>query len=223
MDSNETGKFVEKNILNFHIIGKGWNDIIREMLVEIANSGWNLNKEIFGKEKHASLQCTWHSDGTENEIFRNIIMKYEKLSKVTCQYCGDKSKRRFYQHWEYTLCKNCYLEKATKEIYLKKRSNLEECKICGYFAFSEDICKFCGNYDYNTTDKFMSPKEDFESELEYVKHYQMDVFLDMDDEIEFSKRTKGYSKSESHKILYTIEELDEHRKLIDEWEKLDEH
>jgi hypothetical protein len=217
MENNEIENFVEHNIKNFQITGKGWNKIIREMLIEFAKSGWNLDNQIFGKEKYASLQCSSFSNDSEIEIFRSIRLKFEKLSEVICQECGDKSKHRFFKGWEYTLCKNCYLEKATKEIYLKEKSNLEECKFCGYFAFSEDQCKFCGNYDYNTTN-FMNPKEDFETELEYIKYCQIEVYVDKDDEIEFSKRTKGYLKSETYKILFSDEELNEYIEMIKTWD-----
>jgi hypothetical protein len=188
------------------------------MLIEFAKSGWNLDNQIsggFGKD--ASLHCSCLTNGTEDEIFRNIRIKYENLSSVTCQFCSAKSKRREHFGWEYTLCKNCFLEKVTNEIYLKKRSDLNECKFCGYFAFSEDQCKFCGNYDYNTTN-FMNPKEDFETELEYIKYCQMEVYVDKDDEIEFSKRTKGYSKSETYKILFSDEELNEYIEMIKTWD-----
>jgi hypothetical protein len=220
MENNEIENFVENNIKNFQTNGKGWNKIIREMLFEFAKSGWNLDKEIFGKEKWGYLQCSYFFVGIENEKFRDIRMKYYKLSTTTCQYCGEKGKRRSILSWEYTLCKNCYLEEATNEIYLKKRSNLEECKFCGYFAFSEDNCKFCGNYDFNTTN-FTIAKEDFENELEYIKYCEMEVYLDNDDEIELSKRTKGYSKSEEYKILFSDEELKEYIEMIKSWDEID--
>jgi len=220
MENNEIENFVENNIKNFQTNGKGWNKIIREMLIEFAKSGWNLDNQIFGKEKYACLQCSSFSNDSEIEIFRSIRLKFKKLSGVTCQECGDKSKQRIFKGWEYTLCKNCYLEKATNEIYLKQRSNLEECKFCGYFAFSEDKCKFCGNYDFKTTN-FTISKEDFANELEYIKYCQMEVYVDNDDEIELSKRTKGYSKSEKYKILFSDEELKEYIEMIKSWDEID--
>lgn len=220
MESDKIENFVEKNILNFRYEGKGWNSIIRKMLTEFALSKWNLNQEIFGKEKNGSLHCSTFSNSLENEVFRNIKTKYEKLSKTTCQYCGEKGKLRM--NWEYTLCRNCYLEKAKSEIFLKKRSNLEQCKICGYFAFSEDSCKFCGCFDYNTSNIIMSPKKEFESEYAYIKQCQMEIFIDENDEIAFNELTKGYTKSETHKILYTDEELAEYRRLVENWKKFDD-
>lgn len=221
MYSKDIEKFIEKNLSNFQLNGKGWNDLIRKMLFEFCIAGWDINKEVHGKEKFGGLRCyiILEDKDLEKKI-QEIVKYYMCLSGETCEKCGGSGKERLENEWISTLCKKCFLEKANN-IYLKKRSNLDECKICGYFALTEDICKFCGKSDYNTTSKIYNPKEYYESEIEYIKECQIEILLDEDDEIEFSKRTKGYSKSESLQILFTFEELKEYRKLNEEWKKLD--
>jgi hypothetical protein len=213
MHSKDIDNFVQKNLSNFRLNGKGWHDLIKKMLFEFCIVGWNINNDVHGKEKFGILRCYISLDDKDLESkIKSIVQTYTYLSSKTCEKCGANGKERNKDGWTSTLCKNCYLDE-TNNVFLKKKSNLEECRICGHFALEEDRCKFCGNVDYNTKDELFSPKEYFESEIEYMKERQIEIFLDEDDEIEFSKRTKGYSKSESHQILFTFEELNTYREL----------
>ncbi|MEZ0006169.1 hypothetical protein ABH942_001532 [Flavobacterium sp. 28YEA47A] len=212
MYSRDIDYFVQRNLLNFKLNGKGWHDLIKKMLFEFCIAGWDINNDVSGKEKYGTLRCYIVLDNKDLEQkIKTIVQAYAHLSGKTCEKCGANGKERNTNGWTSILCKNCYLEE-TKSISLKKENNLEECKICGYFSLEEGKCKFCGNVDYNTNDTIYSPKKYFKSEIEYIKECQIEIFLDKEDEIEVSKRTKGYSKSQSHQILFTFEELDTYRK-----------
>jgi hypothetical protein len=213
MYSKNIDNFVQKNLSNFQLNGKGWHDLIKKMLFEFCIAGWDINNDVYGKEKYGGLRCYILLDNKDLEqTIKRIVQTYTILSAKTCEKCGANGKERDINGWTSTLCKSCYLG-DTNTINTKKQSNLQECKICGYFSCEEGKCKFCRNDDYNINYEFHSPKEYFDTEIEYIKEKQIKVFLDEDDEIELSKRTKMYSKSETHQILFTHEELDTYRKL----------
>jgi hypothetical protein len=58
MKQEDIDRFVERNLKNFSVNSTGWNEIIRQMLFEFAIGGWNLEKDVFGKESLANYAAT---------------------------------------------------------------------------------------------------------------------------------------------------------------------
>ncbi|MDR6524644.1 ribosomal protein L32 [Chryseobacterium rhizosphaerae] len=119
--------FIERNLKNFEVNSTGWNELIRQMLFEFAIGGWNIEKDIFGKEKYGELRCYTYSEDKElNTVVKNITQKYAALSMETCEICGNEGKKRSVDSWETTLCLSHYLtQKPVIEIdeELNVRSN----------------------------------------------------------------------------------------------------
>ncbi|REC50132.1 hypothetical protein [Chryseobacterium pennipullorum] len=96
---------------NFSVNSTGWNGIIRQLLFEFAVSGWDINHDVFGKEKSGELRCSTYSENPElNAVIKNITTKYLNLSVKTCEICGSEGKPRVVQSWQTTLCLTHYLE-----------------------------------------------------------------------------------------------------------------
>lgn len=114
MKQEEINRFIEHNLRNFSVNSTGWNEIIREMLFEFAIGGWNLEKDVFGKEKFGELRCYTYSENPElNAIIKDITGKYLDLSVITCEICGSEGTKRVVDSWETTLCLNHYLDQQT--------------------------------------------------------------------------------------------------------------
>nr|WP_315034307.1 hypothetical protein [uncultured Chryseobacterium sp.] len=114
MRQDDIERFIERNLKNFSVNSTGWNKIIRQMLFEFAIGGWNLEKDVFGKEKFGELRCSTYSENPElNTIIKSITGKYQVLSAETCEICGSEGKKRNESEWETTLCLNHYLDQKT--------------------------------------------------------------------------------------------------------------
>ena len=111
MNKKEIEKFIESNIGNFSLNGTGWLPLIRELLFELANSGWDLTKQVGGKEKFGELRCYLKTDDEVfNRRLRGIVSRYTFQSLKTCELCGDEGKHRHINGWQKTLCLNHYKE-----------------------------------------------------------------------------------------------------------------
>lgn len=114
MKQEDIERFIERNLKNFSVNSTGWNGIIRQMLFEFAIGGWNLEKDVFGKEKFGELRCYTYSENPElNAILKDITGKYLDLSIKTCEICGSEGKKRGMNSWETTLCLNHYLDRKS--------------------------------------------------------------------------------------------------------------
>ena len=151
MRSTEIEKFINKNILNFHKNGSGWNSLISNMLFEFCIAGWNVNDKVGGKEKFGGLRCdiSCENQDLKKEIDK-IIKKYQLIASKTCEYCGNLGKLRAENQWEFTACKQCYLNKVNSFYRNLTTSNPLECKSCGYFGVEDSLCLFCFNEVYNS-------------------------------------------------------------------------
>lgn len=110
----EIDQFVETNLLNFVLKGKGWYNLLRNMLYEICLAGWNLNDNVGGKEKFGGLRCYAYSEDEQlNTEVQKILQKYEALSVSTCEECGNKGKPRVVQGWDIILCINHYMNEIS--------------------------------------------------------------------------------------------------------------
>ncbi|MDR6370390.1 hypothetical protein J2795_001066 [Chryseobacterium bernardetii] len=111
MNKEEINLFIERNLTNFSVNSTGWEELIRKLLFEFAIAGWNLEYNVFGKEKFGELRCyTYSEDEALNDKLKNIRDKYSKLSVKTCEICGSEGKIRTIGSWETTLCLNHFLE-----------------------------------------------------------------------------------------------------------------
>lgn len=204
MKSTDIEKFVNKNISNFHINGSGWKRLISDMLFEFCIAGWNVNNIVGGKEKFGGLRCNVICD--DQNLERNIhkiIQKYQLIASKTCEYCGNPGKLRAANQWEFTACKQCYLNKGSFYSNLSIL-NPSECKSCGYFAIEDGRCMFCFNEVYDSENEFL---EFYKSEKEYLIETQIEIFIDLDNDIELAKKIRPFKKSENHEIVFTIEDL----------------
>lgn len=114
MKQDDIDRFIERNLKNFSVNSTGWNEIIRQMLFEFAIGGWNLEKDVFGKEKFGELRCYTYSENPElNGIIKDITGKYLSISAETCEICGSEGKKRTVDSWETTLCLNHYLDRQS--------------------------------------------------------------------------------------------------------------
>ncbi|AZA89704.1 Uncharacterised protein [Chryseobacterium nakagawai] len=111
MKQEDLNCFIERNLKNFSVNSTGWNTLIGEMLSELINAGWNIEHDVFGKEKFGGLRCSIYSENEElNANLRKITNKYSQLSQKVCEICGNEGKLRTIDSWETTLCLNHFLD-----------------------------------------------------------------------------------------------------------------
>ncbi len=85
-------------------------------------------------------------------------------------------------------------------------SHLQFCEICGHRAVDKKICLRC-HYDA-WQDSFL---EDYESRIQYLKHCQMDVFIDEDDYGKVFHSDRSFDKIPDYRFLFTDGELEEYK------------
>ncbi|RXM51028.1 MULTISPECIES: hypothetical protein [unclassified Chryseobacterium] len=111
MEQQDINSFIERNLKNFSVNSTGWNDLIGRMLSELLAAGWNMEHDVFGKEKFGGLRCYIYSEDEElNANLRKITNKYAQLSGKTCEICGNEGKLRIINSWETTLCINHFID-----------------------------------------------------------------------------------------------------------------
>ncbi|WP_312300517.1 hypothetical protein [Chryseobacterium sp.] len=114
MKKEDIDRFIERNLKNFSVNSTGWEGIIRQMLFEFAIGGWNLEKDVFGKEDFGELCCNIYSeDKNLNTTLQKITDKYSELSQRTCEICGSEGKMRTVDSWQTTLCLNHFLDQKS--------------------------------------------------------------------------------------------------------------
>ena len=101
-------------------IGKGWFNLIRNLCQDIDDFfGYDMGHSIKGfkwvqiKEKFGTLRAYYDVkklEGQGSEKLREIINKYEKLSAITCEECGDVGELRSATGWYTTKCDKHYEE-----------------------------------------------------------------------------------------------------------------
>lgn len=211
--SDDIEKFIKQNLPNFSVNGTGWNELIQKMLFEFCIAGWDTGRNVGGKEKFGELRCSviLEDKNLEKKI-KDIIDKYAAIAAITCEQCASPARLRVDQktNWHSTLCKECYFKQQiqTNNYALSKedKARLRECKICGYIAILDSSCRFCHNAEYLAEGSF-APSKYYASEEEYVKVCQMEMYLDEDNEIELSKKVSNFSKSPSHCVIFSIDDL----------------
>lgn len=283
MNQEDINCFIERNLKNFSVNSTGWNDLIGEMLSELVIAGWNMEHDVFGKEKFGALRCYMYSENEElNTNLRKITNKYSQLSQKVCEICGNEGKMRMIDSWETTLCLNHYLDQkpimeidekqnitykktfilnvtditeAEVEFDLKKLKlytkkhinidecvsfscyepnyylllktipkhlfpvdlqsrisdlfqNLQDCEICGHIAVSHKSCLRCHNEPWGTSEYH---EKEYEGKSEYIKEYQMDIFIDEDGYEEYFKYDRSFEKVPDHQILFTPDDLEEYK------------
>ncbi|MES2556617.1 MAG: hypothetical protein V4604_10725 [Bacteroidota bacterium] len=112
MSDSEAQRFIEKNLPNFSLNGKGWHALIRDMLFEFWAAGWDVNTNVYGKEKFGELRCYSVAENElVNRLIPGIVRKYTSLSLKTCETCGNNGIHRIVNSWEVTLCLEHYMER----------------------------------------------------------------------------------------------------------------
>jgi len=111
MTANDTKEYLDNLERDFgymlkHTSGyvcKGWEQLIRDMLDEIAGSENTDNHPEFTqiKEKYGTLRVYGYNISDEQQA---IIDKYERLSAKTCETCGAEGKLRVKSGWYYATC-----------------------------------------------------------------------------------------------------------------------
>ncbi|REC61568.1 hypothetical protein DRF65_15410 [Chryseobacterium pennae] len=111
MRQEDISHFIERNLKNFSVNSTGWNDLIGKMLTELAVAGWNMEHDVFGKEKFGELRCYMYSENEKlNAALKKITDKYLGLSQKVCEICGHDGKIRTVGSWQTTLCLSHFLE-----------------------------------------------------------------------------------------------------------------
>ncbi|MDN3692826.1 hypothetical protein QWZ06_11325 [Chryseobacterium tructae] len=124
MKQEDISYFIERNLKNFSVNSTGWNDLIGKMLSEMAVSGWNMEYDVFGKERFGELYCTIYSENEElNIVLKKITEKYSELSQKVCEICGAEGKKRTINSWQTTLCLSHFLEQKP-EIDIDEEQNV---------------------------------------------------------------------------------------------------
>lgn len=82
-------------------VGQGWYAIIKNLIEELLQAGWN-KKLIQCKEKFGGLR--FYIEGGTRDI-HDIIRKYEKISRETCEVCGENGESITKNGWLSTRCK----------------------------------------------------------------------------------------------------------------------
>lgn len=217
MNSLVIEEFVKKNIANFRLNGPGWVDLIEKMLFEFCIAGWDLHKAVGGKEKFGGLRCYNYLEAGDADLekkIKKIIDKYSAIAAKTCEQCGGTAQKRVRKNdqWESTLCKQCYLKSESQTAgnprEQARSTEFSECKICGHFAVSDDRCHFCRNTPYSSDSSIFRPADYYENEEDYIKECQIEAFLDEEDQIELSRKTKSFRRSDAHEVIFTIEDLE---------------
>lgn len=80
--------------------GEGWAKLYTP-IIEYANKNHITIMQV--KEKFGSLRvyCEY------NQHLEQMILEAEKLSSITCEYCGEPGKLRNNRGWYKTLCNKC--------------------------------------------------------------------------------------------------------------------
>lgn len=111
MEQKDIHSFIERNLKNFSVNSTGWNDLIGKMLSELAAAGWNMEHDVFGKEKLGALCCYIYSENKElNARLRKITNAYSQRSRKVCEICGHEGKLRMINSWETTLCIHHFID-----------------------------------------------------------------------------------------------------------------
>lgn len=96
---------------NFMDIDEGWYQLIHDLLEELIKTDWDRDIHQI-KEKFGGL-C-FYIGGASQEV-HEIIRKYEALSYLTCEVCGEKGELRKDTgwaggRWYKTMCDKHYQE-----------------------------------------------------------------------------------------------------------------
>jgi hypothetical protein len=81
----------------------GWEQLIRDMLTEIASNSDKRSAPEFTqiKEKFGTLRVYGYNI---NDDEQEILDKYERLSAKTCEVCGAEGHLREKSGWQYVAC-----------------------------------------------------------------------------------------------------------------------
>jgi hypothetical protein len=92
---------------NMMDIEEGWYQLIHDLLAELIKTDWD--KDIHQiKEKFGGLRFYI---GSASQEVHDIISRYESLSYLTCEVCGEKGElRKDTGLWYKTMCDKHYLE-----------------------------------------------------------------------------------------------------------------
>lgn len=85
-------------------------------------------------------------------------------------------------------------------------SQLQFCEICGYRSVHKKICLRCHYEAWQ--DSFL---QDYDNRTQYIRHCQMDVFMDEDDYEKVFHSDRSFDKIPDHRFLFTDEELEEYK------------
>lgn len=132
-------------------------------------------------------------------------------------YISNNEKPFVFYSWEpnyYLLLKSIsqYLFSNKNGKYIKSMfKNLKDCEICGYRSVLENHCLRCYAEPWNN-----SLLEYYNDKLHYIKEYQMDLFIDKDDNEKVRQFDRSFEKRPDYKFLFNDKELEEYKKELQE-------
>lgn len=95
-------------------VAPGWLSLIDKMSEEISEIDSNVQYEQI-KEKFGLLRVyTINGDEDKRQLVYDVIDKYTKLSRTTCEVCGEKGELRT-DDWNRVLCDTHHKESLTNQ------------------------------------------------------------------------------------------------------------
>ena len=83
---------------------EGWDQLLFDFFTEVVAIHDTTDIEIYQiKSKFGELRL--HSNLRGQAL--DILTKYEDLSTITCEFCGEEGKTTEYNGWDYTICESC--------------------------------------------------------------------------------------------------------------------
>jgi len=172
-----------------------------KIINEINDKGFTLNQN----QKKINIQ--WEDvQNIELENEKNLLVKLSKRKEIRID---DE-----YFRW-YSLLKNIpksKLKSSKIPQFLEKTfNNLETCKVCGIIAFNRKKCLSCRSNCFN-----QELKKEFESEVEYLKSEQLELFCidDKNGKVKFYEdENDGFERDENWKPIVTEKEVIEFSKI----------
>ncbi|MFC3157862.1 hypothetical protein SAMN05443633_104213 [Chryseobacterium arachidis] len=163
--------------------------------IEIRNNDIEINDKIIGNLNDINKAETDNS-------FRGIRIYFSGQEK----YYGFHCRQPNYYLLLRSIALHLFSEEDQK--YIKSLfENLNDCEVCGHKSLSESHCLRCFNDPWKNS--FL---EDYESKSQYIKHCQMDLFIDEDDNEKVFQHDRSFEKLPDHKILFNDNELREYEK-----------
>ena len=183
---------------------KGWYLLVKNLYAELEEAGWD-RKVTCVKEKYGQLAFYLEN---RTPYLLAIIQKYQRLSVLTCEYCGMPG-RTMDMGWDKTVCPIHYLEwRINLQKDYRNYRNLGNCEICGFVSMLNETCITCNNEQWNA-----ATHGEWWTRQERIKEYQLSWYSYVtgipDNQISL------FPKAENHTLYFNSEELNNYEEITE--------